>query len=75
MVIGIIDQESVVDGFLQALSFITLGNKRTSGSGGGALLDTGSLGKSFVMCLNSVNNDSPFSISIDSTKWLNVSGY
>lgn len=75
LVIRIVDKESVVDGLLETLSLVTGGNKGTSFASCGALLDTSGLGKSFIMCLNSVNNDSPFSISIDSTKWLNVSGY
>ena len=75
MIIRIVDQKSVVDRFLQALGFVALRDKRTSLSSGGTFFDTGGLGQSFVMSLDSIDNDSPFAMYINSTKRLNVSSF
>ena len=72
LIIGIVDQKAVVDGLLQALGFITLRHKRTSISGGGTFLNTGSLGQSFVVGLDVVNDDSPFSVDVDGSQRLDV---
>lgn len=75
MIIGIVDKESVVDGLLKALSFITGRHKGTRFSSSGALFNTGSLCEGFIMSLHSVNNNSPLSISINSTQRLNISSH
>ena len=72
MIIGIVDQESVVDGLLQALGFITLRDQRTSGSGGGTFLNAGGLGQGFVVGLDVVDDDSPFSVDVDGSQRLDV---
>jgi len=75
MIVGIIDQKSVIDGFLQALGFVALWYKGTGDSSCGTFFNTGGLSQSFVMSLDVVNNNSPFSVGIDGSQWLDVSGF
>ena len=72
LIIGIVDQKAVVDELLQALGCVTLGHKRTSIARCGTFLNTGSLGQSFVV-VDMVDDDSPFSMDIEGSQWLNVS--
>lgn len=67
LIIWVIDKESVVNGFLKTLGFITFWDERASRSRSCALLNPCSLSQGFVMSLDSVNNDSPFAMNIDST--------
>lgn len=75
MIIGIIDQKSVIDGFLQALGFVALWYEGTGASSCGTFFNTGCLSQSFVMSFNVVNNNSPFSVGIDGSQWLDVGGF
>jgi hypothetical protein len=73
MIIRIVDQKSVVDGFLQALGFIALRNKRASVSSCGTFFNTSGLGQSFIVGLNMVDHNSPFTGDIDGSQRLDVS--
>jgi len=73
LIIGVIDKEPVVDGFLETLCFIASWHKWTGFSGSCALLNASSLGQSLIMSFNTIDNDSPLSISVNSTEGLNVS--
>ena len=75
MIIGIVDQKAVADGLLQALGFVALRNKRTSLSSSGTFFNTGSLGQSFVVGFDIVNNEPPFSVNVNGGNWLNISGF
>jgi len=75
LIVSIIDKEPVVDGLLKALSLVTGRHQGTSLSSSGALFNTSSLGKSLVVSLYSVNNNSPLAISVDSTQGLDVSSH
>lgn len=75
MIVGIIDQKSVIDGFLQALGFVALWYEGTGASRCGTFFNTSGLSQSFVMSLDVVNNDSPFSVSVDGSQWLDVGGF
>lgn len=75
LIIRIVDQESVVDGFLNAFGFVTFGDQGTGFSGGFTMFNSGGLGQSFIMGFNSVNNDSPFSISVNSSSGLDIFGF
>ncbi len=43
LVVGVVHQEAVVDGLLQALGLVALGNEGAVGAGGRALLNAGGL--------------------------------
>ena len=75
LIISIVDQKPVVDGLLKALGFITFRDQGTGGSRGGTFLNTGGLGQSFVMGLNVVNHDSPFSVDVNGPQRLDVGGF
>ena len=60
----------MVDGLLQTLGLVTGGHKGTSITSGGALLNSGGLGQGLVVGLDAVDNDSPFSVSVDSSQGL-----
>ena len=75
MIIGIIDEEPVVDGFLEALGLVTGWHKGARLSSSGALLNTSSLGEGLIVSLHSVHNNSPLAIGIDSTQRLDVSSH
>jgi len=75
LIIGIIYQEAVVDVLLQALGLIALRYKRTSITRSQTFLNTGSLGESLVMSFNVVDNDSPFTFSVDGTKRSDVGSF
>jgi len=72
LIIGIVYQESVIDVLLQACGFIALGYKGTGIARGQTFLNTGGLGKSLIVSFNVVDDNSPFALSVDSTKWLDV---
>ncbi|CAL4066741.1 unnamed protein product [Meganyctiphanes norvegica] len=67
LIIGIINQESMVDVLLQAFGFIALRDKRASITRSQTLLNTGCLGESLVVSFNVVDDNSPFTLSVDST--------
>lgn len=73
LIIGIEGEESVVDALLETLGLIAGGNKGAGLSGSSALLNSGGLGKGLVVGLYSVDNNSPFSISVHGTEGLDVS--
>ena len=72
LIIGIIYQESVVDVLLQAFGLIALRYKRASITRSQTFLNTGGLGESLVVSFNVVDDNSPFTLSVDSTKRLDV---
>jgi len=68
LIIGIIDYEAVVDGLLQALCLITLRHKRAGITRSQTLLNAGSLGESFIVSFNVVDDNSPFALGVDSAQ-------
>jgi len=74
LIIRVVDQEPVVDVLLQALGLIAWRDKGTGLSGCGALLNTCGLGQGLVVGLHSVDDDSPFSSSVDGSHGLDVGG-
>jgi len=74
LIIRIVDEETVVDGLLKALGSIALRHQRAGFSRGKTFLDTGGLGKSFIVDFDVVDNDSPFALSVDSTQRLYICG-
>jgi len=74
LVIGIEDQEAVVDRLLDALGLVAFGNEGTLGAGGGAGLDSGGLGEGLVVSLDVVDHDSPVTVDVDGAEGLDVGG-
>lgn len=74
LIIGIVDQETVVDGLLQALGFVALRDQGASRSGGGALFDAGGLGQGLVVGLDVVDHDAPLAVNVDGPQGLDVAG-
>ena len=74
LVIWVVDKEPVVDVLLETLGLVAWGDKGTGLSGGGALLNTGSLGQGLVVGLHSVDDDSPFPGGVDGSPGLDVGG-
>jgi len=71
-IIRIVYQESVVDVLLQAFGLVALRYKRAGITRSQAFLNTGGLGESLVVSFNVVDDYSPFTMSVDSTKRLDV---
>jgi len=74
LVISVVDQEPVVDVLLETLGLIAGRDEGTGLSGGGALLNTGSLGQGLVVGLHSVDDDPPFPGGVDGPPGLDVGG-
>lgn len=74
LIIWIVDQEPVVDVFLETLSLVASRDKRARLSCSCALLDTGGLGESLVVSLHTVDNNPPLAVSVDGSSGLNVGG-
>jgi len=72
LIIGIIYQESDVDALLETFGLIALRHKRASITRSQTFLNTGGLGESLVVSFNVVDDNSPFTLSVDSTKRLDV---
>ena len=60
---------------MKTLGFIALWYKWASRSWSGTFFNASSLGQGFVMSLDSIYDDSPFTSSVDSTEGLNISGF
>jgi len=65
LVIGVVDEEPVVDALLEALGLVAGGHQGASLAGRGALLDPGSLGESLVVGLHAVHNHPPLAVGVD----------
>ena len=74
LVIGVIDQEPVVDVLLETLCLVTRGHQGAAVSGGGALLDSGGLTQGLVVGLDSVDDDPPLAVGVDGAQGLDVGG-
>ena len=74
LVIGVIDQEPVVDVLLETLGLITRGHQGAAVSGGGALLNPGGLTQGLVVGLDSVDDDPPLAVGVDGAQGLDVGG-
>jgi len=76
VIIRIVDQEAVIDVLLNAFGFIAGRNQwaRSASGGSVALFDTGVLVELVVVRFDFVDNYSPFSLNVDGTQRLNVSG-
>ena len=72
LVIGVIDQEPVVDVLLETLGLITRGHQGAAVPGGGALLDPGGLAQGLVVSLDSVDDDPPLAVGVDGALGLDV---
>ena len=75
LVIGIVDEESVVDGLLQTLGLVAFGHERARRSGAGALLDAGGLAEGFVVGLDAIDDDPPLAVDVDGSQGLDVFGF
>jgi len=64
-VIGVIDQEPVVDALLETLGLIAGRHERASLPSGGALLNPGCLGEGLVVGLHSIHHHPPLAVSVD----------
>jgi len=74
VIIGVVDEEPVVDGLLQTLGLVAFRHKWAAGSSSGALLNAGGLGQGLVMGLDLVHNDPPLAVDVDSPLGLDVGG-
>lgn len=76
VIAGIVDEETVVDILLQTLGFVASWDQRArvSSSIGVAFLDAGVLIKLDSVRFDLVDNDTPFTFDVDSSKRLDVSG-
>ena len=74
LVIGVVDEEAVVDGLLQALGLVALGHEGAGGAGGGAVLDAGGLAQGLVVRLDVVDDDPPLAVHVDGAPRLDVLG-
>ena len=74
LVIGIVDQEPVVDVLLEALGLVAGRDEGAGLSSSGALLNAGGLGESLVVSLHSVDDNPPLSVSVDGSPGLDVGG-
>lgn len=72
LVIGVVDEEAVVDGLLQALGLVALGHERAGGAGGLAVLDAGGLAEGLVVGLDVVDHDPPLAVHVDGAPRLDV---
>jgi len=72
LIIGIEDEEAVVDGLLDALGLVALGDEGAFGAGGGAGLDPGRLGEGLVVGLDVVDDDLPVAVDVDGSQGLDV---
>jgi hypothetical protein len=74
LVIWIVDKEPVVDVLLETLGLVAWGNQGAGLSGSGALLNSGGLGQSLVVGLDTVDDDSPLAMGVDGSPGLDVGG-
>ena len=72
LVVGVIDQEPVVDALLETLGLIAGGHQRASLPRGGALLNPGCLGEGLVVGLDSIHHHPPLAVSVDCPQRLDV---
>jgi len=68
LIIWVVDHKAVIDGLLQALGFIALRYQRAGISRSPTFFNTGGLGKSLIVSLKVVDDDSPFALSVDSSQ-------
>ena len=74
VIIGVVDEEPVVDGLLEALGLVALWDQGAGGAGGGALLDPCGLGQGLVVGLDLVDHDPPLAVDVDGPLGLDVGG-
>jgi hypothetical protein len=72
LVIGVIDQEAVVDGLLEALGLIAFRDERARSTGSCAVLDGSSLAEGLIVGLDVVHDNSPLAKNIDCATRLDV---
>jgi hypothetical protein len=72
LVIGVIDQEAVVDGLLEALGLIAFRDERARSTGSCAVLDASSLAEGLIVGLDVVHDNSPLAKNIDCATGLDV---
>lgn len=75
LVIGVVDKEAVVDALLDAFGFVAFRNEGARSSGFQALFDARRLGEGFVVGLDAVDDDAPFSVDVHGSERLDVSGF
>ena len=74
LVIGVVDEEPVVDVLLEALGLVTGWHKGASLSSSGALFDPCGLGESLIVGLHSVHHHSPLAVGVDRPEGHDVGG-
>ena len=73
MIVWVVDKEPVDDIFLKAFGFVAFGNFGTSFTSCFTFFDACCLGEDIVIHFNVVDDNSPFSVGVDCTKWSDVS--
>jgi len=73
VIIGVVDEEAVVDVLLETLGLVALGHQRAAFASSGALLYTGSLGQGLVVRLHLVDDNPPLTVDVDGPLGLDVS--
>lgn len=74
LIIGVVDEEAVIDGLLQALGLVAIRHQRACVARGQTLFDACSLSKSLIMDIDIVYNHTPFALCVLGTKGPHVSG-
>jgi hypothetical protein len=74
LVVGVVDEEPVVDVLLETLCVVAGGDERTGLPGREALLDPRGLGQSLVVRLHSIHHDPPLAGSVDCPEGHDVAG-
>ena len=75
LVIGIVDEEPVVDALLETLGLVAGGDKRASLTSSGAFLNPGGLGECLVVGLHAVHDHSPLAVGVDRPEGHDVGGH
>lgn len=64
LIIGVVDEEAVIDGLLQALGLVTHRNFGAILSCGETILHAGALSESFVVKFNFIHNNAPLPFGV-----------
>jgi len=73
LIIWVIDEETMDNGLLKALGFITRGDNWAGISSSGAVFYSGGLREMIVVDLNIVDDDPPLVAGVDGSEWSDVS--
>ena len=74
LVVGVVDEEAVVDGLLQTLGLVAVWHQRAGLAGGEALLQAGGLRQGLVVHFDAVDDDAPLALRVDGAQRPHVGG-